>query len=672
MVNFRYLVTSALPYVNSRPHLGHLIGSLLPPDIYTRYLRLKGIETIYICGTDEHGTATELAAEKAGVTPEQWCTDYHKLHKSDYEWFDIEFTHFGRTSSPSNHELTQYIFKKNYDAGNVFEKDVEQLYCENCKRFLSDRYVKGTCPTCGEETDADQCDACGALQEPKELKSPKCVVCGHGAVLQTSKHLFLDLPKFAPQLKEWLGTKGFWAPNVKNWALSLVDDLKPRCITRDLKWGVDVPLEGFEDKVFYVWFDAPIGYIAITKDSGLDWHDWWTADDVRLVHFLGKDNIPFHTIIFPSMLLGTKEFILPYNVVGAEYLNYEGKKFSKSKGVGVTLEDCQSLPFTASQWRYALIQMAPEAHDSDFMWGQFQKSVNELADVVGNFVHRTVILSQKYYESVPEHGDWSEKDKELIEKIKAAPAGVSENLEKANLREALKRAVALVREGNAYLNEQEPWKNEANRANTLYLSLVVCRSASILLEPFIPSDAKKIRALLGERELKWDDAAEITIKGPLGESKPLFQKLDGIKEYEERFGGKPGAGASAPKAAVSPGAATPQKAKKEEVSYVKYEDFKKMDIRIAEVKAVERLEKSDKLYKIRLDVGELGERTVLAGLVPFYKEDELLGKKVTFLANLEPKELFGVKSEGMILAAGEDDAALLLPGKEVKPGTKIL
>lgn len=645
------MVTSALPYVNSRPHLGHLIGSLLPPDIYTRYLSLQGHEVIYICGTDEHGTATELAAEKAGVTPEKWCEEYHALHKVDYEWFDIEFTNFGRTSSPSNHELTQYIFKKNYDAGNVFEQEVEQLYCDKCKRFLPDRYVKGLCPKCGEETNADQCDSCGKLQEPKELKEPKCVVCGGGAVLRTSKHLFLDLPKFAPELKEWLGTKKFWAPNVLNWAVSLVGDLKPRCITRDLKWGVKVPLKGYEDKILYVWFDAPVAYIAITKDApgetGKHWHDWWTAEDVRLVHFLGKDNIPFHTIIFPAMLMGTKEFILPYNVVGAEYLNYEGRKFSKSRGVGVTLEDCQSLPFTASQWRYALIQMAPETHDSDFTWEQFQKSVNELADVVGNFVHRTLVLNKKYFDGVPEHGEWTAKDKELIEKIKAAPASVAEELEKAHLREALKRAVALVRDGNAYLNEQEPWKNEAVRANTLYLSLAVCRSASILLEPFIPGDAKKIRALLGEKELRWEDAAEITVNGPLGESKPLFTKLDGVKDYEERFGGK-----------------------KEEVSYVKYEDFKKMDLRIAEVKSAERVEKSDKLYKVVLDVGELGERTVMAGLAENYAPKALQGKKVLYLANLEPKKLRGVESQGMILAAGPD-WQVLVPDKDAKPGSVI-
>ena len=642
------MVTSALPYVNSRPHLGHLIGSLLPPDIYVRYLRLKGHEAIYICGTDEHGTATELAAEKAGVTPAEWAERLHKLHRQDYEWFGIEFTRFGRTSSPSNHELTQYIFKKNYDAGYVFEKEVEQLYCDKCKRFLSDRYVVGICPQCGEETNADQCEHCGALQEPTELKSPRCAICGSPAVLRKSKHLFLDLPKFSPKLKEWLSTKAFWAPNVRNWALSLAGDLKPRCITRDLKWGVKVPLKGFEDKVFYVWFDAPIGYISITKDWSGEWHEWWTGDDVRLVHFLGKDNIPFHTIIFPAMLMGTNEFILPYNVVGAEYLNYEGRKFSKSKGVGVTLEDCQSLPFTPSQWRYALVQMAPETHDSDFTWEQFQKSVNELADVVGNFVHRTFVLTDKFYGGVPEHGDWTEKDKVLIEKIKAAPAEVGEELEKAHLREALNRAVGLVREGNAYLNEQEPWKNGETRANTLYLSLVICRAASVLLEPFIPSDAKKIRALLGEGELPWDDAAEITVRGPFGKSKPLFKKLDSIAEYESRFAGK------------------------KEVKTVKYEEFKRMDIRIAEIKSAERVEKSDKLYRITLDAGELGERTVVSGLVPYYSADELVGKKVTYLANLEPREMFGIRSEGMILAAGEKEAALLEPSKAVPNGAKIL
>ncbi|MBN3036955.1 MAG: methionine--tRNA ligase [Candidatus Diapherotrites archaeon] len=656
MISFKYLVTSALPYVNSRPHLGHLIGSILPPDVFTRYLRMKGEQAIYICGTDEHGTATELSAEKAGVPPEKWCEKYHKLHKEDYEWFGVDFTNFGRTSSKSNHELTQYIFTKNRDAGYVFEDTIQQLYCPKCERFLADRYVKAICPKCGAETNADQCDACGSLQDPADLKSPKCAICGADAELRETKHLFLDLPKFAPWLKQWLATKSFWRTNVINWARSLTNDLKPRCITRDLKWGVRVPLAGYEDKVFYVWFDAPIGYIAITKDAdpqrleGMDWHAWWTDGDTRLVHFLGKDNIPFHTIIFPSMLHGTSEFIVPHEVVGAEYLNYEGRKFSKSKGVGVTLEDARSLPFPPDYWRWALIQMAPETHDSDFSWQDFQKHANELADVFGNFVHRTFVLAHKYYGSVPKAGAFSEADKDMLKKIEAWPALVGEKLEKHQQRDAAKKALELVRDANAFLNAQEPWKREDTRANTLYLCLNVCRSASILLEPFIPSSCRRVRELLRVGDASWDSAADLVLEAgaPLGESEPLFKKVESVSEYEKRFSGK------------------------QEVSYVKYEDFSKLDLRVATVKKAEPVAGADKLLKLTLDVGELGERVVCAGVKQWYSPDDLAGKKVVYLANLEPRKMRGIESQGMVLAAELGNAVELLSAGSIGNGAKVL
>ncbi|MCD6414698.1 MAG: methionine--tRNA ligase [Candidatus Diapherotrites archaeon] len=656
MFLFRYLVTSALPYINARPHLGHLIGSLLPPDIYVRYLRLKGEEAIYICGTDEHGTATEIAAEKAGVTPQEWCDRYYKLHKEDYEWFLLDFTGFGRTSSPSNHELTQYVFKKLYKQGYIFEKSVRQFYCPNCKRFLPDRFVKGICPHCGAEATGDQCESCGKLLEPEELLEPRCAVCGSEPVLKESKHLFLDLPKFAPKLKQWIKANKHWPDNVRNWALSLIPTLKPRGITRDLKWGVKVPLKGFEDKVFYVWFDAPIGYISITKDFVPNWRKWWTSKDTRLVHFLGKDNIPFHTIIFPSCLMAAG-FILPYNVIAAEYLNYEGKKFSKSKGVGVTLEDARKLPYPPDYWRYALVSMSPETHDSDFSWKGFQESVNELADVLGNFVNRTMVLTYKYFDGkVPEPGNLSKEDKRIVKMIERAPTEIAMDFERARFREAQKSVLELAREGNAYLNDQEPWKNEKVRANVLFLSLNICRSLSILFSPVIPQLSQEIWELLGEKgrvkEQRWDDAGKLLLKPGKKLKKPkiLVKKIDDkeVSKYEEKFGGAKMA------------------------DTVSFEEFKKVDLRAALVKEVEDVSGADKLYRIALDVGELGSRTVVAGLRKYYKKEELKGKLLVYVSNLQPKKIFGLESRGMLLA-GESDGkvSLAILDRGIKPGSRI-
>jgi methionyl-tRNA synthetase len=665
MYTTRYLVTSALPYVNNVPHLGHLIGCILPADVYTRYLKLKGHEAIYICGTDEHGTPTEVAAEKAGKEPAKWCDEYYKKHKTDYEWFLIDFTHFGRTSKPENHELTQYIFKKLHKGGYIFEDTVQHLYCEKCRRFLPDRYVEGTCPKCGEIAKGDQCD-CGELLETIELKNPRCVICNSKSVIKESKHLFLDLPKFKPKLRRWLTGNKHWHPNVRNWALSLVDDLKPRAITRDLKWGIRVPLKGFEDKVFYVWFDAPIGYISITKEKFPDkWHDWWTSKNVKLVHFIGKDNIPFHTVIFPASLMGADEFILPYNVVGSEYLNYEGRKFSKSKGIGVNLEDARKLPYSPDYWRFVLIALAPQTHDADFSWGDFQKNVNELADVVGNFVHRTFILTdQQFNRTIPEPGKFTPADRKLIKAIEQSPEKVSNHIEDARLREALNAAMSLAREGNAYLNGQEPWKNKQNAPNTLYLCTNLCRTLAILFAPFIPESSEKIWKLLNlegsVHGQKWNSAGKLLIKPnhELNKSKPLFKKIDDYSElepYEKKFGGK---------------------GKEEEKNVIPFDDFKKLDLRVGTIKTAGRIEGSDRLYKLEVDLGT-EKRTMVAGLVGHYKPEELNGMKAVVLTNLEPRTTFGIKSEGMVLAAVEgketfDKVKLVTVDKDMKDGSQVM
>ncbi len=664
----RWLITSALPYVNNRPHLGHLVGCILPGDIYTRFLKLRGENAIYICGTDEHGTASEMAAREAGVSVEEWVEKMHEEHKKDYEWFNIAFTRFGRTSSKTNHETTQHIFLKLWENGYILEKETEQLYCEHCKMFLPDRYIIGKCPYCGTETHSGQCEGCGRLLEPKELLEPKCAVCGNRPTIKKTKHLYLDLPKFKEPLKKWLEGNKHWKPNVRNWALSLIPELKPRPITRDLKWGVPVPLKGYEDKVFYVWFDAPIGYISITKNwadqAGENWEEWWKDKETRLIHFIGKDNIPFHTIIFPATLMGTNEgFILPYNVPAMEFLNYEGMKFSKSKGIGVFLKDVRELPYPPDYWRMALTMVMPETGDTDFTWEEFAKAVNELADAYGNLVNRVLVLSKKFSDSVvPEPGEFNESDKRLINILEKAPNEVGKELEIPKFREALKKALDIAREANAYLNAEEPWKKEnADRRNTvLYLALNAVKTSSILLMPFIPDIAGEALKLLGVEAADWNTAGELNLKPgtKLGNPKILVKKIteEEIEKWKEKFGGKRGKELEGIKM----------------VNEIPYDEFAKLDIRVAKVVKAEDVEGSKKLIRLELDVGELGKRQIVAGLKKWYKPKDLEGKLIIILANLQPKKMMGLESQGMLLAAEQgDDVVLLVPEKPIAPGAKI-
>ncbi len=665
---YKYLVTSALPYVNNRPHLGHLVGCILPGDIYTRFLKLKGERAIYICGTDEHGTASEMAAMDAGVSVEEWVSKLHEEHKKDYEWFEIEFTRFGRTSSKTNHEMTQHLFLRLWENGYISEKETEQLYCEKCKMFLPDRYVVGKCPYCGAETHAGQCEGCGKLIEPGELLEPRCAICGSKPVMKATKHLYLDLPKFKEPLTEWLEGNKHWKPNVRNWALSLIPDLRPRPITRDLKWGVKVPLKGYEDKVFYVWFDAPIGYLSITKnwadESGDEWERWWKGNNTRLVHFIGKDNIPFHTIIFPATLIGSGEgFVLAYNVPAMEFLNYEGKKFSKSRGIGVFLKDVREMPYPPDYWRFALTMVMPETGDTDFTWEGFSQAVNELADVYGNLVNRVLVLSKKYFNSeVPEPGEFNEDDKRLISLMQSIPKEVGKELEVPRFREALKKALHLASEANAYLNAEEPWKNEneSRRGTVVYLALNAVKASSMLLLPFIPGIAGRALNLLNVENPSWESAGDLGLKPgtKLGGPEILVKKVSEkeIAKWKVKFGGKKDERVEGVKM----------------VDQIKYDDFAKLDIRVAKVVKAEDVEGSKKLIRLELDVGELGRRQVLAGLKQWYKPEALKGKLIIILANLEPKKMMGMESQGMLLAAEKgDDVVLLVPEREIQPGAKI-
>ena len=661
----RWLITSALPYVNNRPHLGHLVGCILPGDIFTRYLKLKGENAIYICGTDEHGAQSELAAREAGMPVEDWCKRMHEEHEKDYEWFEVDFTRFGRTSSKTNHEMTKHIFLKLYENGYIIEKETEQLYCEHDKMFLPDRYVVGKCPYCGAETHAGQCENCGRLIEATELIEPRCVLCGNKPVVKKTKHLYLDLPKFKERLEKWISGNKHWKPNVRNWALSLIPELKPRPITRDLKWGIKVPLEGFEDKVFYVWFDAPIGYISITKEwadeNKENWEDWWKSEDTRLIHFIGKDNIPFHTIIFPSTLMGTGEgFILPYDVPAMEFLNYEGKKFSKSKGIGVFLKDVREMPYPPDYWRIALVGMMPETGDTDFTWEEFAKSVDDLADAYGNLVNRVLVLAGKYFNSrTPKPGEFTDQDMELIKRLEKAPAEIGSDLERPKFRESLKKIITLAGDVNAYLNSQEPWKkeNEPRRPTVIYLALNGVKTVSTLLLPFIPKIAGEALTRLGVKNPTWQDAGKIDLEpgGELGQPVILVRKINEkeIEKWKEKFGGKKVEGVKM-------------------VNEISYSEFSKLDLRIGKILKAEDVQGSRKLIRLEVDLGELGKRQLVAGLKQWYKPEELEGKLIVVLANLEPKKMMGMESQGMLLAAEKDgNVVLLVPEKPVDPGAKI-
>ncbi len=530
MIEFRYLITSALPYVNYVPHLGHLIGCILPADVFHRFLDLKGIENMYVCGTDEHGTPTEVAAIKEHVTPKELCDKYYEIHKKAYEWFNINFSIFGRTSGKTHHEMTQYIFRKLYENGYIFEQEIEMYYCPKCGRFLPDRYIKGACPECGEEMKGDQCDSCGHLIDHHEIIEPRCTICGTTPELKTSKHLFFDLPKLKDELESWIKENTHWPEYVRNWSLSLLENIKPRCITRDLVWGVSVPVEGYEHKVFYVWFDAPIGYISFTKELTENWESWWKNEETKVVHFIGKDNIPFHTIIWPGMLMGTRDgFVLPYYVKGVHYITWEGKKFSKSEGIGIFLDEVQNYPYPPDYWRYVLMSLYPENKDSDFSWDVFQSKINdELVDTLGNFVYRVLSFIYRFFNGEVPQGELTERDNEVIRKVKDQIEKVESLFFEIKLRDALREAMEIARIGNAYLNAEEPWKNKERAPAVLFVSANIVRVLSVVLWPFIPESCERIQNMLGIKDTLWDEVKEFDFRGSINKPEILFKKVEVI------------------------------------------------------------------------------------------------------------------------------------------------
>ena len=654
------LITSALPYVNNIPHLGNLT-QVLSADVFARFCRSRGYETLYICGTDEYGTASETRALQEGVTPRELCDRYHKIHSEIYKWFNISFDYFGRTSTPKQTEIVQHIFNAVDKNGYITEKETEQLYCPNCKRFLADRYVTGTCPKCGfEGARGDQCDSCGSLLDPTELINPKCSVCGHTPEIRKTKNLYINLPKALPMLEKWIdktSKEGFWAKNAIQITSSWIrDGLQERCITRDLKWGIPVPKEGYEDKVFYVWFDAPIGYISITANYTDNWEYWWRDNEnTELFQFIGKDNIPFHTVIFPSSLLATGEkWTMLYHMSSTEYLNYEGGKFSKSRGIGVFGNDVEETGIPADVWRFYMFYNRPEKQDFTFTWKDLQEKVNkELIGNLSNLVNRTLTFVKRFY---PEGLGEGELKEDLVAIIKEKESEITSLLERAEERDALRAIFALSDIGNKAFQDGEPWKmraQEPEEAKKLLRTLLyLIRDLSVMVTPYMPTTGEKILAMLSSSGLKWDSVGSFKGEIKIADIELLFSKLEDktIDELRERYSGS-------------------QKEREEKKNEKTTEVVKdnKMDeeksllenwahkviLKVSKIVECEKHPEGDKLYILKLDTGEEEERTIVSSIVPYYTKEELLGHNIVLVSNLKPANFRGVKSYGMLLAASD-------------------
>ncbi|MDR0408847.1 MAG: methionine--tRNA ligase [Spirochaetaceae bacterium] len=655
------LISSALPYVNNVPHLGNLI-QVLSADAFARFCRLRGYETCYVCGTDEYGTATETRAAEEGISPRELCDRYWAIHDEIYRWFNIAFDKFGRTSTPVQSEVVQDIFKKLDDAGYISEKTIEQLYCPVCERFLADRYVRGVCPRCGYDgARGDQCEACGKLLEPAELNGPRCVSCGTEPRLKSTKHLYLDLPKLRDKLEKWIGeasVRGKWAKNAVQMTQAWIrDGLHERAITRDLKWGIPVPKAGFENKVFYVWFDAPIGYVSITgalaQDKGLDWKSfidsWWkNPENVELFQFIGKDNIPFHTVIFPSSQLGSSEnWTMLHHLSSTEYLNYETGKFSKSKGVGVFGTDVMETGIPPDVWRFYIFYNRPEKSDAIFTWKDFGEKVNsELIGNLGNLVNRTLSFVSRYYNGVIPHFDESqaEKTESFWKTVRDYEAAITEKLEWAELREAFHTIFALSSFANKTFQDGEPWrtrKDDPPAAAALIRNLCfLVRDIASLVSPFMPESAERIASFFGCSVADWKDIGRTDGIERVVASSVLFSRLEEaqIAELRDRYSG------------------AQNERKKEDAEDALDKRFTEaVDLRVAKIVKIEKHPKADKLYIETLDIGG-EERVIVSGLVPFYKEEELLNKHIVVVYNLKPAKLRGVESRGMLLAASCKDS----------------
>jgi methionyl-tRNA synthetase len=680
----RTTVTSALPYANGGVHIGHLAGVYVPADIYVRYLRLKGEEVMFIGGSDEHGVPVTMRARKEGITPQDVVDRYHKMIKDSFEQFGISFDVYSRTTSKTHHKFASDFFRKLYDEGKLVEETSKQYYDEEAKQFLADRYITGECPHCHNEgAYGDQCEKCGRDLSPTELINPKSTISGSQPVLKETKNWYLPLNEYQKWLKQWIleGHKE-WRPNVYGQCKSWLDmDLQPRAMTRDLDWGIPVPVEGAEGKVLYVWFDAPIGYISNTKElceSNPErwgtWQKWWQDEDTRLVHFIGKDNIVFHCLIFPVMMKAHGGYIMPDNVPANEFLNLENDKISTSRNWAVWLHEyLEDMPGKQDVLRYVLTANAPETKDNNFMWKDFQERNNsELVAIYGNFVNRALQLTKKYFNSiVPECGELQDIDRQAIEEFKDVKQKVEQLLDQFKFRDAQKEAMNLARIGNKYITDCEPWKvakTDMERVKTiLNICLQLSANLSIAFEPFLPFSSKKLRDMLNLKECNWEELGNTDILPAghqLGEPSLLFEKLEDDviqKQIDKLEATKKANEAASYKAA-------PVK------ENIPFETFEKLDIRVGLVKDCQKVKKSKKLLQFTLDDGSGQDRTICSGIAAFYENPEqLIGKRVLFVANFEPRKMMGIESQGMILSAVDSDESLsvVTTTKDVKPGSQV-
>lgn len=676
-------ITAALPYTNGPIHIGHLAGVYVPADIYARYLRLRGENCIFVCGSDEHGVPIAIKAKKEGVTPQEIVDKYHKIIKKSFEDFGISFDNYSRTTAKIHHETATQFFKKLYEDGKFIEETTAQLYDQEAEQFLADRFVTGTCPKCNNpEAYGDQCEKCGSSLNATDLINPKSTISGSAPVMKKTKHWFLPLDKYEPWLREWIleGHKKDWKPNVYGQVKSWIDDgLRPRAVTRDLNWGVPVPVKGAEGKVMYVWFDAPIGYISSTKEwaekNGKDWKTYWKNPETRLVHFIGKDNIVFHCIIFPAMLKAEGSYILPENVPANEFLNLEGQKLSTSKNHAVWLHEyLEDFPGKQDVLRYVLTANAPETKDNDFTWKDFQaRNNNELVAIFGNFINRVTVLTHKYYEGqVPPSKKLTEIDKNVLSQVNTLPQKISEAIERYRFREAQTEMMGLARLGNKYLADEEPWKliktNPERVQTIMHTALQIASGLAILCEPFLPFTSKKLKQILNLTETDWnyfEKQTDLLQEGhKINSSELLFEKIedeDIQRQYDKLIAAKKINAMKNQHQEIPPQKET-----------IHFEDFSKLDLRSGTIISAEKIPKADKLLQLKVDTG-VDTRTIVSGIAKSFSPDEILGKKVVVLINLAPRKLRGVESQGMILMGENAEGKLIFinPDDELENGAVI-
>ena len=676
----RYTVTSALPYANGPIHIGHLAGVYIPADIYSRYLRSKGEDIIFIGGSDEHGVPITIKAREQGVTPQEIVDKYHKIIKESFEQFGISFDIYSRTSNKIHHETAADIFRTLYEKNEFIEQTSLQYYDEETQHFLADRYITGTCPHCGyEKAYGDQCENCGTSLSPNELINPKSLLSGNVPVKKETKHWYLPLDKYTPWLREWIleGHKNDWKTNVYGQCKSWINHgLKPRAVTRDLDWGIKVPVEDAEGKVLYVWFDAPIGYISATKEwaqeNNKNWEPYWKDKETKLVHFIGKDNIVFHCIMFPSILKNEGTYIVPDNVPANEFLNLEGNKISTSRNWAVWLHEyLDEFPDKQDVLRYVLCSNAPETKDNDFTWKDFQaKNNNELLAIFGNFVNRTIVLTHKFFNGlVPEIGELTELDKTVLKEINAYPEKIGESIENYRFREALNEMMNLARLGNKYLTDSEPWKqiksNKERVKTILNISLQICANLSILAKPFLPFTSNKLIKILNISALKWKDAGkpDILVSGhQLNKPSYLFEKIEDAEintQIQKLLNTKKNN--EEEKNQINPA--------KENIEF---DDFVKLDIRTGTIIEAEKVPKTKKLLKLKIDTG-IDKRVIVSGIAEYYKPEDIIGQKISILVNLAPRKLRGIESNGMILMAKNSEGKLCFvsPTDDFHNGSEI-